>query len=133
MIKPEFKDMYVTKFIIENGKCYTIKKEKLDKVNDYQKVVFAIELKNKFLMVLKDLSIGSNLSLETTKKKGFIDVAENMVVTTSADTFSSLDSFLSFYEETDIIIEEFISEYQTENLENSLKTKNINKPKKRSS
>lgn len=133
MTRPEFKDDYVTKAILEKGQCYSVKPSaKKSLKNNYQNVVFALELKGDLAMEMKDLSKGSSSKLETSKKKGFIEIKKGLVITTAADSFSSLENFLKFYELTDIQVGDFIDEY-LENMDNkqTLKTKPAPRPKRK--
>lgn len=112
MNKPEFTDIYVTKFIIENGSCYTVKKTaEMALKNKYQKVIFAIELKDKILMDIKNLTTGELLTLKTTKKRDELQIKEDMIITTTADSFKNMDFFLNFYELTEVSIKDFLENY----------------------
>lgn len=126
MTKPEFKDEYVMRAILENGKCYSVKPHvKKSLKNAYQNVIFALELQGNDLNKIKDMSKGEDLNIETTKKKGFIKIKEDLVITTSADVFENMDKFLKFYESTDIPVGDFIDEC-SDNLSQS--NKNQKKP-----
>lgn len=109
MTPPKFKDDYITREIIHRGFCYTIKDRALPKIkNDYQHVVFAVELNKENINIFKDLSTTDELKMETTKKSGFISVVADSVITTSADSFKSMARFLSIYERTEKSIDEFV-------------------------
>lgn len=131
MEKPQFKDEYVTKAILENGKCYSVKPlAKKSLKNEYQKVIFALELEGDDLMRIKDLTIGNSSDLETTKKKGILTIKEGMIITTAADSFDSKEKFEKFYEDTDIQVGDFINEYmETLNVKQKNQVRAKPKPK----
>lgn len=125
---PEFKDKKVNKFLINNGECYSIKTQFENSVSSpYQKVVFAVEVKDLSFNELKD--INPELKMETTKNT-ILKVTENCIVTTSADYYQSKEEFLKYYEETTERIDEFIRAYQEER-KSRLENKKTHTPKRR--
>lgn len=130
MEKPRFKNKYLNDTIIEKGHCYTVKSKFETKLPHLsQRVVFALEISKEIASEFRDIS--SNLSFETTKKNNQpLTLIEGSVITTSADTYASIDRFLDFYVDTDESIGEFWAEFQAEHQENKSQNKQA-MPKRR--